>query len=209
MSIKEFLEPDWRKIVLPAITIIVFLLLTIETYNQLSYFDRQGCEARSYFDMLIEISEGNAVLLDNDTLFLNRTNVTITKEQMDRWEEIFNEAERLSKEHKINPEPFWRFFGTINPFSPYPCEFTTLEYSYLFENVRYLSNCQWFISEKTHGCMFANSEYVTFDEIPEYEGVTPKLLAVNILFLFVEWYLISCFLLWGHGKVLEFIRKGR
>lgn len=202
---KDILRMEWQKLFLPIVLMASFLFLVYLTYDELAFIDENACEIMDIFEFLIAAGQGDLVLLDNETLYHNMTNTTYTQAQFERWDMLINETEYLVGGPSLNPGPLIFLFGLIDPIYPKPCELSGAD-----------SGCYWYISEDAYDCMGRESVYTEagdgffvlygfmgYGDIPAYRSLDIGEIALNLVFLFIEGYLVSALLLYGYRRHLR------
>jgi len=200
MGLKEFLKPEWRKFVLPAI-FIIFLVISLSSFYALdAIFDDFLCdqiEIAEEFRNYAEENEGQAGSLE-----FNKT-IEVFTERM----KLNNEkpAERMKAIVGMNYIliPAWSIIA-IDPFLPLP--------TYLYDAPKRITIIpervihELYISRKTYDCV--KSLDGVFREMNEHEYMQVSIftLIFNFLFLFIEGYLLSAVVLFVYRKIRH--RKG-
>jgi hypothetical protein len=185
MGIKSFLKPDWKKFILPAVFIALFLVLLNSFYNMGHIGDKYMCDVYSAGKQLqIYREQNNTFGFDQTEQRLLSISISIQKES-----ESFK---------PIWFKPVWDFTTLVSPIVPAPCEFLG---SY---NV-----CEFYINETTYTCMVGQHLPLPVVYVSsilesgqyEYNRASALMPALNILLLFAEGYLISCAVLFGYEKI--------
>jgi len=182
MNIREFLRPEWRKLILPAVFIILFLVLISIFYSFVPVQNEYGC------DYALVIREMNSYYDENRT-------DEATIEQI----EIKYRALRDKMFGGLDLGGYFPIYITIltlDPFIPLPCEYP--EYT-AFSLTKYF--CEHYFNKETFNCYYNTTPSIFgIDEQKAalsmgYKGPSFTSVVINILILFIEGYLISSVIL--------------
>lgn len=195
MDIREVLEPEWKKFILPLVLIILFSFVINTFYSISSITNKYGCEIVSL------VQEQNDNIKQNNTLAFNET----VKKSISLIQRMQNDADYLElnkneKKNKVFFEPVYSFLNVIDPALPVPCE---------LQNTRF---CEYYVNKQTYDCtirMIGQNETgglnqaVIFEKIPmkDYTKSSIINLGSNVLLLFVEGYLVSSLILFAYRKI--------
>lgn len=211
--IKDFLKPDWRKLILPVVFIVLFMY-TLSFFHAMGLIgDKYNCE---HLRLLAELNEAD---LRNDMEAFNETLHRL-------WliEDQFS-AELTAVMHsnrEINV-PVFITISVIDPILPVP-RLLQGSWDYPKPSVDYMSI-------ETYDCMLAeinrikntsgglytggrlyipgrcsyldcvSSETVYYLEKIDYHPPSNLLISANIILLFLEGYLLSCIIYSIYGKL--------
>jgi len=198
MNWKEFLKPEWKKIILPSILILIFIILIKFSYDTASLFDKYLCE-------IFSVAKQKQVYIEqNNTKALE--DIEIRLENLSNNFRIEVEKNRLLK--LADEEFFFHAFMNmkkINPLLPFPCEHNIVDLRY--------KHCRFYINEETYDCLanFTSPKNIIFGfykkEMREYKKVSFFDISLNILILFIEGYLISCLILFCYRKIIRRVKN--
>lgn len=182
MNWKEFLRPEWKKFILPIILIAIFIFVINYLFFLGSTFDKYICQLTSLVNNLQTLRENNQTLAYNQTLDEARSLV----------KSLQNDVTSRGGNTKLFLDSV-KTIKTIDPFVPVPCEIMP---SHL---------CQYYLNKESYDCIInanVSSPFIILGtpNIPEYNKVSFITIGLNILFLFVEGYLISCLIALGYNK---------
>ncbi len=197
MSLKEFLKPEWKKIILPVIFISIFIILIKFSYDTASLFDKYMCE------MLSVAKQRQVYIEQNNTEALEEIEI-----QSENLSNNFRSEVEKNRLLKLADEEF--FFHTfmsmkkINPLLPFPCEHNIMDLRY--------KHCRFYINEEAYNCFinFTSFENIIFGfnkEMIEYKKVSFFDISSNILILFIEGYLVSCLILFCYRKIIRKVKN--
>jgi hypothetical protein len=216
MNLHDFFKPEWKKLLLPVLMVIVFLFTIWRIYNYTAIMDDNICDLYRFLDVTLAIYKGDFVEIDNETVILNKTNQTITQQQMDEWEEQYERsaslAEDLGDDYR-NTRILSAVFMFTDPFFPKPCEYgPTFRPAYFPE-----TSCYWYISEEAYDCyaqffsVYAegSSVYAELTGMDGYNPVTTLTISGNVIFIFLEWYVFSSVVLGAFRKIASLVKKKR
>jgi hypothetical protein len=188
MKWKEFLRLDWKKFILPVIFIILFAIVINSFYLLGSVLDKYTCESVSLAKELQNYRE------QNDTLAIGQF---ISKNEP-FFQNMQNEYEHLAKAIGTM-QPIINFVKIMDPVIPMPCEGTEGYYCEFYSG-KDTYNCfqnvvsgDW-LNENVFGSLFHT-------EIKEYKKASFVTFGLNTLLLFIEGYLVSCFIFWIYYKI--------
>jgi hypothetical protein len=186
MDIKNFLEYKKENLAIPIILILIFAY-TVNVFFQLGYLgDQYYCDFATVIEFMGLSQEQGFHLLNNETMQINNTNITFSKDELDTSEkrilEFGDKFDEMSESLTVAS-----IFKTIYPILPFPCDHWEDDF------------CQYYIKEESYSCLSKN---LSEESVLGYKFNPPKpythslslVLAANVAILFVIGYLISCFL---------------
>jgi hypothetical protein len=185
----EFLKFDWRKLILPAVFIALFVLTLNVFFSYGHLMDNFVCRFSTLVNKL------SSDLSRNDTTSANQT--------IDSLRSLTGEISPTLNNLNSGINLFAPLIvEKLNPLSPTPCEFArNFNSEYFCAN--YVS-IQTFACEKNLSQPFLLS-IVQYNPV-EYRQVSYLVIGLNLLFLFIEGYLISCLIISGYD-FLKFRKK--
>ncbi|MCD6226357.1 MAG: hypothetical protein J7J93_00990 [Candidatus Aenigmarchaeota archaeon] len=197
MNWEEFLRPEWKKIILPAIFILIFIILIKISYDAASLSDKYLCDIFSLVKQIhVCIEQNNTECFEESQIILENLSNNFMNDL---------ERNRLLKNEKIFFNVFMNM-KKINPLLPFPCEHNM--------DVKY---CRFYISKETYDCYanFTIPENIIFHiifgfykkEMREYKKVSFFDISLNTLILFIEGYLISCLILFCYRKIIRRVKN--
>ena len=190
-TIKDFLKPEWKKFIIPAVLIGLFFYLLSFFYYWGSIEDGLICEL---LPVALKNYEAGKI---NDTKALEET--------QKRIEALFEEkvwSKQWPDYYYSTGLPLTYLMVKINPFTPLPCS--------LQEHNTIVLQCVSYSNSETRDCMntWIDRIYDKEDIDKEYRELNPpsiiQLLA-NILYLFSLGYLLSCLM----TSAWNIIRRGK
>ncbi len=200
MEIKAFLRPEWKKMILPLIFILIFMFLIYSSYTIASIGDDYICEYCEFTDIIYDIHN----IDQNDTLTINQT-VTKIENLSNNFKQDIEKKEIISTYGLIFIGPMM----IINPIYPGPCE--------LGDSLLNTDFCVYYTSEESYNCLddlsekiekfSENSPIIMMISFPEYKQLSIFNIVANLIFLFIEGYLISSIILLIYRKLDKLIKK--
>jgi len=172
MGIKEFLKPEWKRLLVPFVLLILFLFTLNVFFSIGSVADRYWCQMK---DVMTE-----KILSQNNTEDIENLNI-----------ELENLLFKIQNETKEFKSPviisIIGFVGFIDPFLP-----VSYEINRDFPN-KFVY--RYYISEQTYNCL--TNELTGLPKTEEYTPVSSVDIGINIAFLLVVGYLFFCLILWN------------
>ncbi len=198
MNWKEFLRLEWKKIIIPVIFIVLFLNIinTLHSFGLIE--DKYACDISRGIRDIKEFRKRNDTSPVNTTI--NRLE-NLSESMTDEIVAIVNELLYLPAIYSF------AFIRVIDPFFPTSCEFYAGIGNYEF--------CQYYMSEETYDCIInALPGPNTFigvdlwrDEFKSYTELGVPVLLFNIIFLFIEGYIISCLIVFIYRKIRGYKKR--
>jgi len=183
MKFKEFIRPEWKKFVIPAVMILFFLNTIFSFYQSEGVLDKYGCRITSSIQTLnLARAQNNTELFNSTRIIARELQYNLTSEgntSLIRFEDSLWPAERL--------------FILINPLTPFPCEFV------------FTSHCRHYTTEETYNCFSSlnlTGLYSAFStEIKPYTPLDFWIILVSAIILLVEGYVFSAIILWAFREL--------
>jgi hypothetical protein len=195
----EFLRFEWKKMIIPIILIAIMLFFMNYFYAFGSIADRYICDTFDLMEQSMEYRQQN----NTESL------LAVEQELIQNTLDMRNETEKI-RGGVSQSQMYYLFqvFYYIDPFFPLSCEFIIMD----MNSFRW-SFCQAYISEKTYEC---SNEFIERDRgattffgqsnLMKYQGFNIGVFILNIAYLTVIGYIISCFVVFPLRKLLGKIR---
>ena len=201
-DLKEIFRFEWKKVVLPIIFLILFSVTIHDFYVRGQIFDEYGCESVNLSFRLTTLIYENA-----SQELINQITERANLIQNQREQEILERSWILPKLPPESQEEFIAIQEVLNPIFP----------SSVFYPSRHKPQF-WYSSEKPYRClidvmekiseMSGENKTIMPEGLQTYRNVTPSLIVLNIIFIFVEWYIISSIIIFGVRKLLGLVKRG-
>jgi hypothetical protein len=188
-ALKDFIRPEIKKLVLPAVLVISFFLMIYLFGMMGSMADQQAEAVCANVDDL----EGIAEYINTDVL----ESLGITNASMQDIKSMI-----ISQVGETNPEIVTalelmdntvKSFRTIDPYLPVPCM--------LYQE----GACRYYLSSETFNCL---SEFYTLlqpslglPDLEEYRQISAADYAVNVSLLFLEGYVSACLMVFVFREI--------
>jgi hypothetical protein len=180
MCLKSFLRPELKKVVMSFLIIIVYIIMLDAFYYAGSISDKYQCKVYSLFDQEREYTkqsktiEADAVSAEAGRVFLQ---LRRDLENRPVYEPIID---FVSKSQKGN------WIGIIDPLDTLKKDFFSIQsYDCLKE-----SSSKYGLDGASY--LFGNQIFPVPKYVKEYNPISFNIVILNILFVAVLWYLISC-----------------
>jgi hypothetical protein len=195
VELKDAFRPEWKKLVIPIILLVIYAILVNHFYQFGSLEDKYVCQ-------LASLNEDYVVYrLSNQTSVLGYNN---TVEKLGNLRsEIGDEISRISV-----PNVLFLIVETVDPLIPAPCESANQTGAYV---------CKYYSSKETQDCLAdiavfmngGNATGVEQSSRPAYEKVSYFDVGFNSILIFLEGYIISCLLALGYKLSKRRIQSAR
>jgi hypothetical protein len=178
MKIKQLLKPEWKKILLPAIFLLLFAYLIINFAGIGAAIDNHAVDTVQFLDVLLAQTQSQ--------------NLTFS-EILERVNTFFQPLREEIARH-TGPEVMTtlNFIRTLDPFLPVPCETTRSP------------SCRYYIQKPNYELLYSRGIpqlLLAVAAPPElFSHPTPFDYTVNVALLIVEGYLISCIIFFIYRK---------
>ena len=177
---KGFFDFEWKKTILPAILIILFIISLISFYNLGQDLNKTSCKLP---ELLIQLQENKR---NNDSVAFNQT---------------YKELDELSKNYTEDIQSFQKnlpiiyIFQYTDPFTPLPCEY----------NIKSIF-CRYYINQESYNCekeIYPKPLYADLTEavIKDYKRISIWVILLNVLYILIFGYLLSCPIFYLFSKI--------
>ncbi|MFH1501121.1 MAG: hypothetical protein ABIE22_04225 [archaeon] len=174
MRLKDFLRPSVGKLILPVIIIVFLLVLFFMSKSVIPFLGEVSCMMVDFNEQSILLGgQNNTGLLDQKALEFSET----IEERRSEIGEIKLAFVLFSNQ----------IIGRVDPLYPVPCSILSSGF------------CGFYISQEGYNCLLtlfsdvkSMDSLFSLGEIKDYRSVSYLALVMNLLLIFIIFYLISC-----------------
>ena len=188
MDIKEFLKPDWKKLILPFILIILYIYIVAFSSRVGQLMDTYMCDSFSLNRKITEAYQNNET------------------DKIDQYKEEMNYLSGKMRTASENLDidnivVIYNFMKFINPVMPLPCELESTNF------------CAHYASKETYDCFVDFEDYLKGPSasvtagllsptaMVEYRKSTFFTHVFSIIVLIIEGYLVSALVVFLYKKI--------